>query len=324
MRKQVLSRKLSSKRTPNPPGPLLAKLLSHERARQRVASSSRRLTRKAWGETLGLLSGFVGLCQSAGASVLDDQAAVAAAEQDPTFYALMHLHAASCLTSSEILALLETGHAAGALARWRSLHEMAVYAAFLRKHGPETAERYVRHRHIKDHEDSAPLDKLLAANGGVPFSEPEKRTISDLREKLRGRYGEDFHGGFGWAKKALGKTGRVSFEDLQESAGLSNMEFFYRVASHQVHPTWKGIFDNPGRPPGAGDELLLAVPTPYGLWLPAMLTARSSYAATIAFATCRGSCVLEPLLAELRDAVELVSDHLRHTRDSLGVEAGQI
>ena len=62
----------------------------------------------------------------------------------------MHLHANACLVTSEVITLLEAGYSSGATARWRSLHEVAVYAMFIVKHGPGTAERYLRHVHIKD------------------------------------------------------------------------------------------------------------------------------------------------------------------------------
>jgi len=67
----------------------------------------------------------------------------AARRQDFVFEALTRLHARALLTASEVLALLRTGHASGANARWRTMHEISVVAQFLSKHGGPTAERYL-------------------------------------------------------------------------------------------------------------------------------------------------------------------------------------
>ena len=53
------------------------------------------------------------------------------------------MHARACRTGYEILTLLDAGLASAAHARWRSLHEVAAVAFFVKEHGPETAERYL-------------------------------------------------------------------------------------------------------------------------------------------------------------------------------------
>jgi Family of unknown function (DUF5677) len=52
------------------------------------------------------------------------------------------LHARSCQIVSEVLVLLRTGHADGAHARWRSMHEIAVVASFVQE--PNRGLREVR------------------------------------------------------------------------------------------------------------------------------------------------------------------------------------
>jgi hypothetical protein len=56
--------------------------------------------------------------------------------------ALTRLHARACQVAAEILALMQHGFADGAMARWRTLHEIAVIATFLRDRGEVMAERY--------------------------------------------------------------------------------------------------------------------------------------------------------------------------------------
>jgi hypothetical protein len=70
----------------------------------------------------------------------------AAAEKDFQFEALIRLHAGAVRVAGEIYALLLSGFASGAHARWRTLHEIAVTALFIVQEDKQTAERYVHHR----------------------------------------------------------------------------------------------------------------------------------------------------------------------------------
>ena len=193
----------------------------------------------------------------------------------------MHLHANACLIASEVISLLESGHAGGAIARWRTLYEVNIYAAFILKHGAKTADRYIRHMHVKDSEDLPSVDAALKAAGAEGFSSAEREALAKLNSQLRKRYGEDFHGG----------------------------------ASHLVHPTWKGILDNPGIPPDPSGEPLLAGPSDHGLWLPAELTTRSIYGATASFLSCGPAGGRMKEIDRLANCVRLISDRLREARD---------
>lgn len=68
--------------------------------------------------------------------------------------ALTLLHARACLVASEVQGLLRSGHAAGAQARWRTLHELAVVAFVLSNHDPEISERFLLHRHVERYKDA--------------------------------------------------------------------------------------------------------------------------------------------------------------------------
>ncbi len=68
-----------------------------------------------------------------------------AKEGDFVFDVVIRLHARACQIASEVLKLLKSGFADGAHARWRSLHEVAVVALFIHKHGNDVAEKYLLH-----------------------------------------------------------------------------------------------------------------------------------------------------------------------------------
>src|SRR5260370_35431821 len=61
---------------------------------------------------------------------------------------LIRLLVRGCQVTDEIICLLENGFADGAMARWRTLHEIAVVAAVISQHGEDIAERYVDHQAV--------------------------------------------------------------------------------------------------------------------------------------------------------------------------------
>lgn len=296
---------------------ILLQVSKQARRERRGASATKRLVRNLWGASFDLLSGLLHESRTLGEQFLESEYDRARTSNDPVFYVLMHLHANACLIASEVIVLLDSGHAGGAIARWRTLYEVNIYAAFILKHGAKTAERYVRHMHVKDLEDLPSVDALLKAAGAEGLPSAEFEALAELKTRLLRQYGEDFHGGFGWAKEACGKKGRLVFSDIASDVGLGVNEMFYRVASHLVHPTWKGILDNPGAPSDPNGEPLLAGPSEHGLWLPAELTTRSIYDATVSFLSCgpTGTRVME--LDRLANCVKLISDRLREVRDML-------
>lgn len=59
--------------------------------------------------------------------------------------ALVHLHARALQIASEIMVLMESGYADGAMARWRTLHEVTCVAMVLADGGDALARRYLEH-----------------------------------------------------------------------------------------------------------------------------------------------------------------------------------
>ena|ERR1022692_3352121 len=292
--------KLLATNTPDDFEKLLARVPEHVRQEHRLAATAKRRIRDIWGSPLDLLVGLLHESRGMGNQFLHLEYEAAKASNDLVFFAMMHLHANACLVTSEVIALLEAGYSSGATARWRSLHEVAVYAMFIVKHGPRTAERYLQHAHIKDWEDMPAVDGVLRGSADEGSSPSESEMLAKLKVQLLERYGDEFKGGLGWAKEACPKKGRLAFKDIAEDVGLTVLDSFYRAASHFVHPTWKGIVDNGGLPSDLSDgALLLAGPSEHGIWTPAMLTVRSVYSATLSFLTCRGDSAWLPKLMQL-------------------------
>ncbi len=128
--------------------------------RTRRAAFERRLQRW-WGRSLDLFEVLKSIALEVGSNFNDE----VSQGSDPLMYALVRLHARAVLIASEIEALLRTGHADGAHARWRTLHEVTVVAIFLANHGPEIAERYIEH----DAVESWNLEKAVGLDYLRPY-----------------------------------------------------------------------------------------------------------------------------------------------------------
>ncbi|NJM53745.1 MAG: hypothetical protein HC846_10380 [Blastocatellia bacterium] len=90
------------------------------------------------------------------------------------FEVLLSLYARACLVSSEILVLLKAGFPDGSHARWRTLHEIAVVAMFIEKHGKEVAERYLLHEYVEDYKGAMQHQKYCEISKNIPLT--KKRT----------------------------------------------------------------------------------------------------------------------------------------------------
>lgn len=167
------------------------------------------------------------------------------------FIALTRLHGNAILIAGEVLHLLKGGFASGAHARWRSLHETAAVAMFIARGTDDLAERFLKHRFVKAYEDAQQFQKH-AARLGEPELSPEEllRLRTGFDEVLR-RYGADFAGSYGWAKRALEnldpqRKGNVNFGEVEKAVGIEFWVPYYRMASHSIHPTATTINFNIG------------------------------------------------------------------------------
>ena len=86
----------------------------------------------------------------------------------------------SCQVTDEIICLLENGFADGAMARWRTLHEIGVVAAVIGKHGEEIAERYHAHQAV---ESKRAMNKYLACYKQLGFRPLSARSIKRIEDR---------------------------------------------------------------------------------------------------------------------------------------------
>jgi hypothetical protein len=229
--------------------------------------------RKRWKKPIDLLELFVALALEAGTEFNQEYRDVAAEEKDLVFDVLTRLHARACQIAAEVLTLIKAGFADGAHSRWRTLHELAVVAIFIDKHGPAVAERYLDHEIVEAQKAAVQYERHREAMGHEAYPPNELATIEAAYEDVLSRYGQDFRHPYGWASTAVHKAS-PTFSDLEEDVELEKWRPYYKMASYNVHAGAKGITFRLGLVRGE-QTILLAGSTNTGFTDPAQGTAIS-------------------------------------------------
>lgn len=249
-----------------------------------------------WEEAFDKLEQLILRCFDFGAEINHEHRFEAAQDDDYMFEALTHLHSRACQIAFEILTLLKHGFADGAFARWRSLHEVAVVAIFIKKHGQETAERFLLFENIETYYFAQNYIEHHEELGYEQISEDVIEELEERKEILIDRFGEAYDREFrpGWALHVFDSP-QGGMRRLEKEAGLQHLRPFYRLASKSVHGTPKGTLNRVGIVdlPDVSEQrnVLPAGPTNAGFADPASLTAISLSQVTSALATLKSSVV---------------------------------
>lgn len=199
--------------------------------------------------------------------------------------ALALLHARACLIAAEVESLIHAGFADGAMARWRTLHEVAVTAAFLSERGETTAERYLAHFAPANLKAAKQYQVYRRKLGEKPLG---RRFLAQLRKQvavLLAKYGKDFREEYGWAQ-AVFPGRRVTFATIEESVKLDFMRPYYKLASEQVHASSRGVVLRSGiRDLMPWRAEMLIGPTNYGFADAGQRAAQSLLLATVSLLT---------------------------------------
>lgn len=105
---------------------------------------------------------------------------------------LPRLHARSCQIANEVITLLETGFADGAIARWRTLHEISVVANLLKEFGEDLACRYLDHQIYESYRAAKDYMNCYERLGYEPLEDMEYQEIKISYEEMKERYGNEF------------------------------------------------------------------------------------------------------------------------------------
>ncbi|MHB0915208.1 MAG: DUF5677 domain-containing protein [Thermoleophilia bacterium] len=259
-----------------------------------------------WGKAFDLLEQLIAVAHEAGEEFNREFRPEAVKDNDLVFEVLTQLHARSCQVASEVLTLLESGYADGAMARWRSLQEITVTALFIRGNGQDLAEKYLLHENIESYKGARQYQNYVTRLGYPPYSEEELDQFKKRKDELIGRFGSDYNNNYGWAAQALNKA-KPKFSDIEKKVELDHLRPFYKMASHNVHANPKGITFKLGLHDNT--HVLLTGPSNYGLSDPGICTAISLSQITINLLTRKATLdhliicrVISKILDECEDA----------------------
>jgi len=181
---------------------------------------------------------------------------------------LGELHSQALGVADELVGMLSTGYPSGALARWRTLHELCTIAKFIGGAPLSVARRY-KSSHV--------VDQWLEIKRGIledALNDPRRMTdaesyIEEVQghyDRLVEKYGTAYGRPYGWAAEYLALK-KVTFSDIEEWVRLARGDKSHRYvrASQHIHgarlsavrtftdhsevqflriPTWADLFED--------------------------------------------------------------------------------
>jgi hypothetical protein len=182
---------------------------------------------------------------------------------------LTRLHGRSVQVSQEIFILLKSGYADGAMARWRTLHEIAVVSCFISEKGEECAKGYLDHQHIENYHSAKSHQEHAERLGFERISDEEFGIILENSEEMIKQYGKIFKNEYGWAQPYIKSKGIPYFIDIEKAVDLYFLRPFYQFACHNIHADISGVFYKLGSP---NVDSILAGPSVHGISEPGRKT----------------------------------------------------
>jgi len=204
------------------------------RSERRKQAGFENRTFERWQPAFDLYELILGIVAQVGAEHDATLRPAAAAADNWTFESISHLHARGLLVAREIYALLRGGFPDGALARWRTLHELTVTAMFLHRQDSQIAFRYLASSRFQALRAARQFNDFATRARMQPFSEDELQRMeaecNDLAEQLGGRLKRDYD----WAAPALNRA-LVTFDQIEREVGMDHWRPRYRWACQHNH-----------------------------------------------------------------------------------------
>jgi len=219
------------------------------RRHRRLNRGFERHFRKHWGKALDRFYAIVVCAEEVGHELHRGHREAAAEEDDPVFEALIGLYARACRIAREVHHLLSGGFPFGALARSRTLHELAVITIVIADYGREEehadlADRFIQHAMIAHYTDAKQYQENCEALGREPLSAEDMARMEQEHDLLVERYGKTYKERYGWATGVDGRLSAPTFRDLEGLVDMSHLRWHYRQQSHEVHADATGWESN--------------------------------------------------------------------------------
>jgi len=213
---------------------------SYRRAEERFVVNFRNNLEDRWGRPLDGLRLLLDLCRDEGEKFIRRLEKSKSKSPPYARIVLSKLHCRGCQVTAEIITLLEAGYARGAMARWRTLHEIEVVATFIAEAGNSTAKRYADYEIVEAKRAKDQYQENAEELGFKPYSKREAAQIDRQYEGILTEYGIDFRKPHGWAAEFLGNKS-PRFADIERVAGAARMRSHYKFASYNVHASPKAL-----------------------------------------------------------------------------------
>jgi hypothetical protein len=229
----------------------------------------RKRLEKRWGSALGSLRMLLTISREIGRDTTQSKSFPRSHLRN----VLTRLHVRACQVTAEIITLLENGYADGAMARWRTLHEITIVTVLMKDHGEPLAERYIAHQAVEAKSGKDQYAQCYAQLGYEPIDHETSEKIDSAYEQAIATYGKEFSAPYGWAAGYVSKGARqLGLGDLESAAGRSGLASHYKLASYNVHAGPHALFFRLGL---MGEPKLLAGASNAGLTEPGQNTAVS-------------------------------------------------
>jgi len=289
-------------------------LIDKKKSSKKVLRTNRRNTRsfekrlnQLWGTPFRLLELFMELSLESGADFNASVCSEAEKNDDLVFWVLCRLHGRACRIAQEMLTLMRRGYASGAFSRWRTLHEMAVVAFFIKMHGRDAAERYIQHDVIESSKAMDQYQKHCIKLGYEPYSKEQIEEAKKAQRTLVQKYDDEFKKDYGWAAKFVGNS-NPTLSMLEKAVNLDHLRPYYKLASHDIHAGSKGIMFNLGLRRELNEEVIFAGPSNAGMAEPGQAAAMSLYQITVCLLSMSTYPRIENLI--MLEALELLEDEV--------------
>ncbi len=151
-----------------------------------------------------------------------------------TMAALAHAFPKSLLVVQEIICLLKGGFPDGALARWRSLHELSVTAMYIAEYGERAALQYLSSFHFSARRAADQMNRYSERSGLNGFTAEEIQEFDErcaVAERVLGRKIDKDKNGE-WPKITITHP---TFAHVEESVGMDHWRPWYKWASSYIH-----------------------------------------------------------------------------------------
>ncbi|WP_030466829.1 DUF5677 domain-containing protein [Lentzea aerocolonigenes] len=218
------------------------------RRRRRGHKLFQRALQAYWGRPLDLYLAVCVAVHEAGERFDKRLAREAEERQDFHFEVLTGLHARACRTAFEVHHALAGGFPMAALARCRTLHEIAVIMRVLSEFGEtddhaDLAERFYLHEAVLTAKDARTYQLHCAELGTDPLPAEEIAQLDQSRQELLDRFGTEYKESYGWAT-GLNGLRRPNFAELEKLVNVAHLRGHYSWASHEIHADARGSLLN--------------------------------------------------------------------------------